>query len=608
MPFPDQELYRLFDRSPVGMYRSTREGSFRYVNTALARLLGYSVEELLAVNLNRDVYLDPDAREKLIAAYEPLARVDGARVQWKTRSGKILTVQIYGHYTDTPEGRTFDATVLDVTETEAARAHLEQTATMLELVVQQMPAIYWIVDGDLRLVRSGGAIRQLTGREQGANHGKMLKDVMGGTPPSVDAIATHRNALAGDTVTYGTEYLGKQYSVTIAPYRLPDGTIAGAMGTSIDVTAVRQMERRLVDAQRAEGLGILAGGLAHDFNNLLVGVIGNAELALRELPPGSLVRAAVEDIRTTGLRAAELTSQLLAYSGRCGAGSIEVQPAAVVDELLRILAPAMPKQVQVTVDVAPELAVRADPTQLRQVVLNLVTNARDAIGPRAGSLSIRARAVQHDGTPDRDDELTASSGAYVAIDVADDGLGMDAETRRHIFEPFYTTKRTGHGLGLAAVLGIVRAHGGGVRVVSKPGTGTTFTVLWPAAAVAAAPRAVEAISALTVLVIDDEDLVRDVVARMIQDLGYAAVTAADGPAGLAVIDNERVDAVLVDLTMPRMNGADVIAQVRERRPQLPVILCSGFDRDGRGPVHADAYLPKPFRIEALERTLAKLLA
>jgi CheY-like chemotaxis protein len=193
------------------------------------------------------------------------------------------------------------------------------------------------------------------------------------------------------------------------------------------------------------------------------------------------------------------------------------------------------------------------------------------------------------------------------VEVADTGPGIDRETRRRIFEPFFTTKQSGHGLGLAAVLGIVRAHGGGLRLITSPGEGARFQVMWPAATTPVAMPAVAPAAARTVLVIDDEDLVRDVVARMIEDLGYAAVTAADGVTGIELAQQREVDAVLVDMTMPRMNGADVVAALRAKRPELPIVLCTGYDRDRKGPVEATAYLPKPFRIELLEATLAKIL-
>jgi CheY-like chemotaxis protein len=285
-----------------------------------------------------------------------------------------------------------------------------------------------------------------------------------------------------------------------------------------------------------------------------------------------------------------------------------VYPAELVDELLRITNPTFAPNIKLEVDVPTNLSLRGDPTQVRQVLLNLIANARDALGDRGGTIKIAAVAYSHDGVGEPNDVIVAPAGNYIVLQVWDDGPGMDAETRRHVFEPFFTTKQTGHGLGLAAVLGIVRAHGGGLKLKSAPGQGARFCVFWPAA-VTMVQRAVTEppIAGRTVLVIDDEDLVRDVVARMIDDLGYTAVTARSGADGLALIDRQPVDAVLVDMSMPHMSGADVIAALRTKKPGLPVVLCSGYDRASKGPVAADAYLPKPFRIEALERTLAKLL-
>jgi PAS domain S-box-containing protein len=610
----DRELYRLFDRSPIGMYRCDEAGAFHYVNAALVRLLGYAtVDELLARNLNRDIYVDPEDRIQLLARYRPEGGVDGARVRWRTKQGAERIVQIYGYVLEDPEGAAFDASVLDVTEIETAnielrkqREVLEATATMLDLVVRQMPAIYWMVDRDLRIWKTGGAIRELLGYSPGQFVGMTIEQVHRVEPGSIDPTIMHRRALLGETITYATEYRNKHLVTTVCPNRSND-VIVGVIGTCIDMTSHYMLERRMVDAQRAESLGVLAGGLAHDFNNLLVAILGNADLALRELEPRAPGRAPLENIRQASLRAAELTDQLLAYAGHGGVASTRVSPSPVVDELLRITSTTMPSNVGVRVDIAHDLVMRGDASQIRQVLLNLINNARDALGARGGTIEIAARQLRHDGAAHVDDVITAAAGAYVALDVADDGPGMDRETRRRIFEPFFTTKATGHGLGLAAVAGIVRAHGGGLRLATSPGAGARFEILWPSRVTpgeisAVAPPA----SGQTVLIIDDEDLVRDVVARMIEDLGYAAITATDGPAGLAIVDNLPIDAVLVDLTMPRMSGAEVVSALRERRPELPIVLCSGFERDGRG-VRADAYLPKPFRIDTLDQTLQKLL-
>jgi two-component system cell cycle sensor histidine kinase/response regulator CckA len=589
------------------MYRSTENGKFLHVNRALVELLGYvTIENLLEVNLNEDIYVDPQQRHEMIAKYRKLGVVDGALVQWKTRDGRRLNVRIFGHVIEEGGQASFDASVVDVTSIESTNAELQRTATTLDMVVRQVSAVYWLVDRDLRIQRTGGPIMELLGYAPDHYIGTTLHEVHRVDPGTQNPINGHLKALEGETSNYVSEYRGKQLANTIAPYRV-DGVIVGAIGTAVDVTAQRALERRMVDAQRAESLGILAGGLAHDFNNLLVAILGNADLGLRDTPPGAPGRPSLENIRSAGLRAAELTDQLLAYAGRGGVSSARVAPAPIVDELLRISASRMPANAVATVDIAPELMIRGDAGQLRQVVLNLISNAREALGEGGGAINVSGRLVRLDGAPHPDDVITADAGTYVVLEVKDNGSGISADTRRRIFDPFFTTKATGHGLGLAAVLGIVRTHDGGLRLSTEPGVGTTFQVMWPAATTSDGQDVVVPRVRHTVLVIDDEDLVRDVLARMIEDLGYAALTAADGIAGLDLVEHESIDAVLVDLTMPRMSGADVITQLRARKPSLPIVLCTGYDRDRRGPVDADAYLPKPFRIEALEQTLAKLL-
>ncbi len=588
------------------MYRTTEDGRFVHANPALAKMLGYdSVDELMTKNLVRDVYVDPEQRRDLIARNRPRGGVEGETLKWKRKDGRHIDVKVWGHVYEGTEA-TFDAWIIDVTSVETTQADLRRAVMTRDLVMSLVPGIYWRIDTDQRIVEVGGSMKEVLGYTgTGRYIGRTMADYQASEPPSVDAPAAHARALAGETFTFDSEFKDKMLASTIGPLRDGDGKIIGAIGIAIDVTRPRQLERRMIDAQRAESLGVLAGGLAHDFNNLLVAVIGSAELALRELPPGAPGRTAIENIRDAGLRAGELTNQLLAYAGRGGAGTTRVYPGALVDELLRIVATTMPKDVQVSVDIPAELALRGDPAQVRQVLLNLIHNARDAIGDRAGAIAIRGRLVEHHGS-EEDLALAAPPGTYVALEVSDDGPGLDGDARRRVFEPFYTTKATGHGLGLAAALGIVRAHGGGIRVRSEPGHGATFEILWPAV-LGRAQTPPEPPATRTVLIVDDEDLVRDVVARMIEDLGYTAVTARDGATALALVESRSIDAVLLDLTMPTMSGADVIAQLRARRPDLPVVLCSGFDRDGKGPVRATAYLPKPFRIDALERTLAKVL-
>jgi PAS domain S-box-containing protein len=627
-PPSEDDLRRLFERSPIGMYRSDSAGQFRFVNFALVAMLGYaSADELMACNLGADIYADPDDRARLIEHYRTRGIVDGVKVAWRTRDGRGLAVRIYGHVVQDELGTSFDATVIDVTELDRVerrlavqRAELEHTATTLGLVLRQMPAVYWVIDRELRVTGSGGAIEAMFGIRRGGFVGQTLIEIHANDPDGEERIAAHRRALAGEIVAYENFWGGRHLAVTIGPSRDARGEVIGAIGTSIDITSVRQLERRMIDAQRAESLGVLAAGLAHDFNNLLVAILGNADLALREVPPRAPGRVALDNIRNAGLRAAELTTQLLTFSGRGGTTSERVTLAPIVDELLAMLAPSLPTHLILSRALPGDLpALRGDATQVGQVVLNLLANARDAIGAAPGEIAISARVVTIDVADDREQPdlvLAPPPGRYVLVEVADTGPGIDAETRRRIFEPFFTTKPTGHGLGLASVLGIVRAHGGGLRLVSAPGAGARFEVLWPlhaplARAADASPFAVGSspeVALRRVLVIDDEELVRDVVARMVEDLGYAAVTASDGPEGLRLLASDaHIDAVVVDLTMPHMNGADVIAAVRQHRPDLPIVVCSGYDRDQRGGPSGDAYLAKPFRLDALEQTLARLV-
>ena len=600
------------------MFRCDGAGKLRYVNPALVRLLGYdSTEELLALPSSGELYADARDRVRLLERQGTAASTGGTRVHWKTKQGRELTVQIYGHVVEDADETSFEASVLDITALEAANAELRRqredlatTAAMLDLVVRQMTAMYWIVDRDLRICKSGGAIRELLGFAPGTFLGMTIDQVYERSdrddPSAIDTTVMHRRALAGETITYSSEYRNKHLVTTVCPHRSND-VIVGAIGTCFDVTSHYMLERRMVDAQRAESLGVLAGGLAHDFNNLLAAILGNADLALREMAQRAPGRGALDNIRQASLRAAELVGQLLAYAGRGGVASTLVSPCPVIEELLRITAPTMPVNVAVCVDIDRNLVLRGDASQIRQVLLNLINNARDALGARGGTIAITGLLYRHDGAAQADDVVTACAGTYVELEVADDGPGMDGDTRRRIFEPFFTTKPTGHGLGLAAVVGIVRAHGGGLRVDTAPGNGARFQILWPAtftpSAVAAPPTPA---NGHTVLIIDDEDLVRDVVARMVEDLGYATITATDGPAGLAIVDHLPVDAVLVDLTMPRATGTEIVRALRERRPDLPIILCSALDREARGGP-ADAYLPKPFQIDALDQTLAKLV-
>jgi PAS domain S-box-containing protein len=397
----------------------------------------------------------------------------------------------------------------------------------------------------------------------------------------------------------------------------------------LDITERKQaeearllIERKLLDTQKLESLGVLAGGIAHDFNNLLVAILGNADLALMELPDADAARASIEKIEIAARRAADLTRQMLAYAGK---GRFVVERIAlntVVDEMAHLLEVAIPKNVALTYQFAADLPdVEADVTQIRQVVMNLVVNAAEAIGEQAGTITVTTGVRQLDHSAFAGAHLSPElpAGAYVYLEVADTGRGMDAETQAQIFNPFFTTKFTGRGLGLAAVLGIARGHHGAVHVSSEVGRGSTFTFLLPASVAPAAAGAAEQpqFSAWrgegVILVVDDEAEVRAVAARMLERLGLRYLLADNGLAGIEILraHAEEVSCVLLDLTMPRMSGEQTFARMRQIKPNVRVVLMSGYNEQeiagqfaGKG---LAGFLHKPFTSAELRAKLWEAL-
>jgi PAS domain S-box-containing protein len=399
-----------------------------------------------------------------------------------------------------------------------------------------------------------------------------------------------------------------------------------------DITARRRAEEearglqeQVRHAQKLESLGLLAGGIAHDFNNLLVGVLGNADLALAELPSDSPLRGSLEDIKRAGQRAAELVGQMLAYAGK---GRFTIRPldlCATVQEMMQLMRASLPKKIKIRSRFPARLPLlRADAAQLRQVVMNLLTNAADAIGDASGVITLSAEAV-HAGPGFFTDAYLQEErleGAYVCFQVSDTGCGMDAATRERIFDPFFTTKVAGRGLGLAVLLGIVRAHRGAVKVESEPGKGSTFSIFLPAAEDGAEAGADEESPALSawrghgcVLVVDDEPTVCAVARRMLERMGFTVLVATSGREAVGIFQREAAAIVLVllDMTMPDLDGEDVFRELVQIRSDIPIVLASGYAEQqilGRfragGPRPA-GFVHKPYAVANLKAALEKAL-
>ena len=419
-------------------------------------------------------------------------------------------------------------------------------------------------------------------------------------------------------------------SITASPIRDSFGTITGISNLTRDITERKreeaeriQYERKLLDTQKLESLGVLAGGIAHDFNNLLTGILGNACLASLDLPADSPLQDNLENIKRSSERAADLCRQMLAYSGK---GRFVVQNISLnklVEDTTNLLQISISKRAVLRFNLYPSLpSIQVDATQIRQVIMNLVINASEAVGEKSGVICLSTGLTRVDkdylgGTmlaPELPD------GTYVHLEISDTGVGMSLETQAKIFDPFFTTKFTGRGLGLAAVLGIVRSHKGALKFYSEPGRGTTFKLLFPCAT--GGEEAVIADSAVKlawrgqgcVLVVDDEESIRSATALMLRRLGFTVALASDGREAVDTFraDPDRYVLVLTDLTMPHMDGHQVFREMRRIKTEVPVILMSGFNEEeaisgfaGKG---LAGFLQKPFQFQALSETLQRVLA
>ncbi len=384
----------------------------------------------------------------------------------------------------------------------------------------------------------------------------------------------------------------------------------------------RRLEGQLQHSQRLESLGRLAGGIAHDFNNILMAILGHAELAQAELPPGSPAREDLQEIANAAHRAAELCRQMMAYSGRGHIQAEAVDLVELIGNMVHLLSSVISKKILLNLNLEKNLpSVLGDPSQIDQVVMNLVLNASEAIGERSGVITISAGAMECTRDYLRstylDEDLPA--GLYVTLEVSDTGVGMSRETLGRLFEPFFSTKAGGRGLGLAAVLGIVRAHKGAIKVYSEPGRGTTFKVLFPAAAAEETLRQeqVEIASGWrgegTILLVDDEETIRALGKRMLETLGFDVITAADGREAVELYRTRSRDirVVLLDLTMPHMNGEETFRELRRLDTGVRVILSSGYMENdvasrfaGKG---LAGFIQKPYTLTALAERLRLVL-
>ena len=482
-------------------------------------------------------------------------------------------------------------------------------------------------DGHFKFAGFNPAEEQAVGLTTAEVSGKLVEEVFAdGLAKKVSA--NYRRCLeSGTPITYDDELDlpgGRRYfHSNLIPLRNASGRIHRIVGACIDTTEFKRTQEEALARQKLESLGVLASGIAHDFNNLLGGILASTELALTERAEGSAVKEELQRIKTASIRGGEIVRELMIYGGDENPALEQLDISVLVHEMLQLLKVSISKHAILEIEMGQDLPlVHASPAQIRQVVLNLVTNASEAIGDRPGA--IRVSTAKANVGPDSPvpGGVDLAEGDYLRLEVFDTGGGMTPEVQARIFDPFFSTKRAGRGLGLAAVQGIIRSHGGMINVVSTPGQWSRFEVLLPCIAQARLEtRNTTAILSTpepgnvagTVLVVEDEEILRLAVSKMLRKAEFHVIEAGDGTAGANLFraNERRIDVVLLDLTLPGMSGREVLEELRRSRPDVKVILTSAFG-EGRalsliGEQIPWSYLRKPYQTSELTSLLRRAL-
>ena len=631
----------VFRAAPTGI-GMVCERLFVQVNDRICAMTGYDRSELLGNDIRMLYPTDEDRDRAGRELFEHVRRTGAgtAESHWKRKDGVVIDVLLNVTPLDPADmsaGVTF--TSLDITERKRAERSLQESRDFLQRVIDNVPDAVMVLDQDYRVLMANEAARRLAGGKDPVSACMQCHQVLHGRDlpcEGTDMRCALREALAArrdvqvqhvDRDSEGNQIF---LDVVAAPIFDGSGEVVHVIETARDVTDVRRaeeqqraLETQIQHAQKLESLGVLAGGIAHDFNNILTVILGNTELALRALSPTSPARVELAEIDEAVRRAADLCSQMLAYSGK---GRFLVQPidlSKIVKEMSHMLEVSISKKAVLKYNFNDGLpAIHADATQIRQIAMNLIVNASEAIGDRSGVISITTGAMDCDRAYLTETYLDEDlpEGLYVTLEVTDTGCGMDAETQAKLFDPFFTTKFAGRGLGLAAVLGIVRGHRGAIKIHSRPEKGTTFKVLFPIADAQAEGTREEKRSkerqwhsSGLVLLVDDEESVRALGKRVIEELGFDVITAADGREGVEIYRqrSDEIVLVLLDLTMPHLGGEEAFGEMRLIRPDVRVILASGYNGQevtqrfvGDSPA---GFIQKPYRIDDLAEKLKDVL-
>jgi len=640
-----EQRYRLlFDHAQDGIGLIDPDTlEIRQANLRASQMLGYTQDEMVGMKLG--AFYPPEERAALEALTDEVLR-QGSRegilgFHLLCKDGARVPVEIHTTRMEIGGQRQQLIIVRDITARKAAEQALldkERDRQRAEEALQESEERYrglteisfeGIATAEQqRIVEANEAFAKLFGFDRGELADRAILSLF--APESQEQ--ANQKIVSGHARSF--EVIGQRKDGSRFPAEMASRQIRHhgrqAMGLAVRDLSERKrveqvrlkQEQQLQQTQRMESLGVLAGGIAHDFNNLLMGVLGKADLVLLDLPADNPMRGQLQGVKTAAIRLAELTQQILAYSGKGKYVIEQIHLPSVVRETIQLLEVNLPRKITLRCELDDELPrIEADATQIRQVILNLITNAAEAMAGSGGAITLRAgtRRLTHLELSDYIHGDQRSAGVYVFLEVADTGSGIPPEIRAKIFEPFFSTKSLCRGLGLSAVLGIVRGHAGAIGVESEPGQGSCLRILFPPAAEgspAPTPPDAEPADARTgtILLVDDEPTIRSVGQAMLERLGYRVVVAAGGEEALALLASHAggFDVIVLDVSMPDKDGKETFLEIQRQRLEIPVILSSGFgeqDIYGQlGESRPTSFLQKPYDIQQLAALLGRTLA
>lgn len=625
---------RVFDHTPDALIVVDHSGLITKANPKAELLFGYRLDEIIGQPIEKLIperltHKHIDLRTAYFA--NPTMRPMGANLELvgRRKDNSEVPVEVLLSPMSTDDGRFVLCVVRDISER-------KQSEAMFRSLLESAPDAMVITNRQGNIARVNQETERLFGYSREELIGKEVEILIPQLHREKHRVdrnqyfeKPHRRPMGTSLALFGVRKNGTEFpvEVSLSPLELKDGLLVTAAIRDIterqkSEDEKRQLQNQIQHSQKLESLGILTGGIAHDFNNLLTAILGNASLASLHVLPESPAFPAVEEIEKASSRAAELIEQMLAYAGKGRFLILPINLSRIVDEMTHLLRTVVSKKATLRLEFADDLPmVSADATQLRQVIMNLITNASDALGEKSGVITIRTGVLYADQTYLQSTYIYENlpAGNYVYLEVSDTGCGMDQDTLHKIFDPFFTTKFHGRGLGLAAVLGIIRGHGGAIKIESELNRGTTFKILLPftkfseGQTINPPQTQTKWKGSGTILVIDDEESVRILSRRVLELAGFQVLLGNDGRDGLAKFKEHinEIRLVLLDLTMPHLNGEEVFREMRLLKPNVKVVLMSGYSEQEVDELFAGkgltGFVQKPFRTNDLIKTIRQSL-